>query len=124
MQRGGKPRKFDLGPWLMPAFKLLAKLRWLRGSRFDPFAWQSDRRLERQLIEKYERTLDLLLAGLRSDNLQQAAEIASMAEKIRGYGHIKQANAEQILPQWDSKLTQFGGKSSTAQPVAPVKIRL
>lgn len=124
MQRSGKPRKFDLGQWLMPTFKLLAKLRWLRGSRFDPFAWQSDRKLERQLIEKYERTLDLLLAGLRSDNLQQAAEIASMAEKIRGYGHIKQANAEQILPHWDSKLAQFGGKASTPQPVVPIKIRL
>ena len=124
MQRGGMPRKFDLGPWLMPLFRVLSKLRWLRGTRFDPFGWQADRRLERQLIQRYEHTLDALMIGLRSDNLQLAAEIASLAEKIRGYGHIKQANADKILPQWDALLAQFQQQPAKAAASNTVTVRL
>jgi indolepyruvate ferredoxin oxidoreductase len=124
MQRGGKPRKFDLGPWLMPLFRVLSKLRWLRGTRFDPFGWQADRRLERQLIRRYEHTLDTLMIGLHNDNLQLAAEIASLAEKIRGYGHIKQANADKILPQWDALLARFQQQPAKASVSHTATVRL
>ena len=124
MQRSGTPRKFGLGPWLMPLFRMLSKLRWLRGTRFDPFGWQADRRLERQLIKRYEQTLDSLMTGLRSDNLQLAAEIAALAEKIRGYGHVKQAHADKILPQWDTLLAQFQQQPAKASVSNSATIRL
>ena len=85
----GEPRKMQFGPWMMRAFGLLAKLRWMRGTPLDIFGRTDERRMERTLIEHYELTVDTLLEGLTRDNLELAIEIASLPESIRGYGHIK-----------------------------------
>ncbi len=85
----GVPRKREFGPWMMTAFKLLAKLRGLRGTALDPFGRTEERRMERQLIADYERTVDELLAKLDRDNHTTAVAIASVPDEIRGYGHIK-----------------------------------
>src|SRR3984885_11175738 len=50
----GLPRKMNFGPWLLPAFRLLAKLKFLRGTAFDPFGRSLERRTERRLIADYE----------------------------------------------------------------------
>jgi indolepyruvate ferredoxin oxidoreductase len=47
----GLPRKMSFGPWLLPAFRLLARLKFLRGTAFDPFGRTQERRTERKLIE-------------------------------------------------------------------------
>ena len=60
----GLPRKMSFGPWLLPAFRLLAKLKGLRGTPFDPFGRSIERRTERKLIADYEAMLDEVLAGL------------------------------------------------------------
>ncbi len=85
----GVPRKREFGPWMMAAFKALAKLRGLRGTAFDLFGRTEERRMERQLIADYERTLDELLAKLDRDNHATAVAIAGIPDEIRGYGHIK-----------------------------------
>ncbi|MDA1117060.1 MAG: indolepyruvate ferredoxin oxidoreductase family protein [Proteobacteria bacterium] len=85
----GEPRKMQFGPWIMRAFGLLAKLRWLRGTPLDIFGRSEERRMERTLIEHYELMVDTLLEGLTRENLELAIEIASLPESIRGYGHIK-----------------------------------
>ena len=54
----GLPRKTSFGPWLMPAFRVLAKLKFLRGTALDPFGRTLERRTERQLIGDYETMLD------------------------------------------------------------------
>ena len=64
----GVPRKRAFGPWMMSAFKVLAKLRGLRGTAFDFFGRTEERRLERQLIVDYERTIDELLGTLNREN--------------------------------------------------------
>ena len=74
------------------AFKLLAKLKGLRGGAFDVFGYTAERKMERQLIDDYFATVDELLAKLDRDNHALAVEIASIPEQIRGYGHIKEAN--------------------------------
>ncbi|MBN6150679.1 indolepyruvate ferredoxin oxidoreductase family protein [Xanthomonas sp. AmX2] len=88
----GRLRKREYGPWMFTAFKWLARLRVLRGGRFDVFGYSAERRQERRLIADYERTVGELLEGLRADNLALAAEIASVPEHIRGYGHVKEAH--------------------------------
>ncbi len=45
----GRPKKYELGPWMLPILRVLAKLRWLRGTKLDPFGMSADRRLEREL---------------------------------------------------------------------------
>ncbi len=85
----GEAKKSEFGPWMLPAFKLLAKLKGLRGTAFDVFGKTDERRMERQLIADYERTIEELLAKLDRDRHATAVAIASVPEEIRGYGHVK-----------------------------------
>ncbi|WP_312929917.1 indolepyruvate ferredoxin oxidoreductase family protein [Stutzerimonas nitrititolerans] len=86
----GEPRKREFGPWMLDVFGVLAKLRFLRGTPLDPFGYGHDRRVERQLIADYEKTVDDLLAKLKPTNYRTAVAIAALPELIRGYGPVKE----------------------------------
>jgi indolepyruvate ferredoxin oxidoreductase len=86
----GLPRKMSFGPWLLPAFRLLAKFKFLRGTTFDPFGRSLERRTERRLIADYEALLDNVLISLTPENHHLAVGLAAIPEKIRGFGHVKQ----------------------------------
>jgi indolepyruvate ferredoxin oxidoreductase len=86
----GVPRKMSFGPWMLSAFRLLAKFKFLRGTGLDPFGRTLERRTERKLIADYEATLGEVLAKLAPENHHLAVGIAVIPEKIRGFGHIKQ----------------------------------
>ncbi|MGH8042168.1 MAG: indolepyruvate ferredoxin oxidoreductase family protein [Rudaea sp.] len=103
----GKLRKGEYGPWVFTAFKLLAKLRGLRGGAFDIFGYTAERKQERALIADYFELVDELLAKLDREHLGLAVELASIPEQIRGYGHVKHAHLEkaqarraQLLVAW------------------------
>lgn len=103
----GRLIKQEYGPWMLKAFGLLAKLKFLRGGTFDIFGRTEERRGERQLIADYEQTVALLLEGLSDDRVALAVEIASIPEHIRGYGHVKEAHLHKakareavLLAQW------------------------
>jgi indolepyruvate ferredoxin oxidoreductase len=85
----GEPRKMKFGPWMGSVFKLLKRLKGLRGTPLDPFGYTEERRTERALIREYEQMVEQLLQGLSSQNHALAVQIASLPEEIRGYGHIK-----------------------------------
>ena len=87
----GRPRKMTFGPWIFPLLSGLAKLKGLRGTWLDPFGWTKERRLERRLIDGYERTILEILPALSPERLDIAIEIASLPETIRGFGKIKEA---------------------------------
>ena len=86
----GRLQKREYGAWMMPAFRLLARLKFLRGTAFDPFGYTSDRKAERQLIADYEAAITRNIAGLRADRIAALARLARLPEMIRGYGHIKE----------------------------------
>ena len=86
----GHLQKQEYGPWMMRAFSVLAKLKGLRGTAFDPFGRTAERRMERRLITDYRGTIAAILPGLKAANLDLAVEIASVPEGIRGYGHVKE----------------------------------
>jgi len=88
----GYLQKREYGPWMFRAFKLLARLRRLRGTRLDIFGYSAERRHERQLITDYEALIGELLSGLGHDNHALALELAAIPDNIRGYGHIKEAS--------------------------------
>lgn len=103
----GQPIKREYGPWMFSAFKLLARLKFLRGGKLDVFGYTAERRGERQLIADYLATVDTLLQRLDNDNVGLAAQIASIPEHIRGYGHVKDAHLHEakareaaLLAQW------------------------
>jgi indolepyruvate ferredoxin oxidoreductase len=105
----GRLIKKEYGPWMLKAFGVLAKLKFLRGGRLDPFGRTAERVGERRLITDYEATVQLLLDGLDDHRLALAVEIASIPEHIRGYGHVKEAHLEKakareatLLAQWNN----------------------
>ena len=87
--RGGEPKKIVYGAWMMTALRVLARLRRLRGTRFDPFGYLAERRAERALIADYEALIAELCAGLTPDNRDLAVALAALPETIRGYGPVK-----------------------------------
>jgi indolepyruvate ferredoxin oxidoreductase len=74
----GHLRKAEYGPWMFKAFRVLGKLKGLRGGVFDIFGYSAERKLERQLIVDYFKQIDELLAGLDNDNHALAIDIASV----------------------------------------------
>jgi indolepyruvate ferredoxin oxidoreductase len=74
------------------AFPLMAKMKGLRGGPLDIFGMTDERRVERGLIKDYETGLAKLISGLTADRLPTAIQIAAIPQKIRGYGHVKEAS--------------------------------
>jgi indolepyruvate ferredoxin oxidoreductase len=99
--------KAEYGPWMLSAFRLLAKFRRLRGTAFDIFGYTAERKGERQLIEDYFARIDELLAKLDPNRVGLAVEIASIPELIRGYGHVKEKHLANALRQQDALMAQW-----------------
>ena len=103
----GKPVKSKFGPWMFRALKILARLKGLRGTPLDIFGYSAERKGERQAVKDYEALADELIKGLSTDKLGLAAEIARLPLKIRGYGHVKEANAGAVAKEQAALLAQF-----------------
>lgn len=86
----GRPKKRTFGPWMMNGFKVLARLRGLRGTPFDPFGYSKDRMLERQLIADYESDVQAVLSKLSEQTAPVALALLSLPDDIRGYGPVKE----------------------------------
>ena len=99
--------KQEFGAWMLPAFRLLAKLKGLRGSKLDIFGYTKERKTERALIGQYEELVAELLKTLSPANHALAVKLAAIPDDIKGYGHIKDAHLEkakkkeaELLHQW------------------------
>ncbi len=91
-KNGQAPAKVRLGAWMLPAMRVLARGKALRGTWLDLFGHTQERKLERALITEFETRLDELAAGLTTDNQLLAAQIAALPQRVRGFGHVKIAN--------------------------------
>ncbi|MBL6616518.1 MAG: indolepyruvate ferredoxin oxidoreductase family protein [Reyranella sp.] len=111
--RTGHLIKREFGGWMLPAFRALAKLRFLRGTAFDPFGYTAERKIERALIGEYESLIDELLAGLTVEKHALAVRLASVPDDIKGYGHVKDANLEKARRKQAGLLNQWRNFSST-----------
>jgi indolepyruvate ferredoxin oxidoreductase len=88
----GLERKLKLGAWFAPSFKALYRMRRLRGTKLDPFGRAEVRRVERELIEEYERTVEEALTVLTPETHATALELLELPDVIRGYEDIKLRN--------------------------------
>ncbi len=104
---GDEPKKARCGPWLMPAMKALASLKFLRGTALDPFGWSAERRQERELVADYERTVAHILDHLDRGRLDGAVALASIPEMIRGYGPVKQRSIVQARARHKELIAAF-----------------
>jgi indolepyruvate ferredoxin oxidoreductase len=99
---GERPRKRRFGPWLGGALRVLARLRFLRGSALDPFRFGSERRTDRELLADYEETLVEILASLRADNHELACRLADAPAQIRGFGPVRERSVAATRPAWQA----------------------
>ena len=82
--------KRQFGGWMLFAFRLMARLKFLRGTALDLFGKTPERRQERQLIADYEQLIERICSGLNRGNHGVAVELAKVPDLIRGYGHVKE----------------------------------
>jgi indolepyruvate ferredoxin oxidoreductase len=112
----GHLRKRAYGPWMMRAFEVLAKLKLLRGTAFDPFGYSAERKQERALVREYEQTIQDVLAGLNAANHSLAVEIASVPQMIRGFGHVKDRHLGPARKRWAELIEAY--RSGRSRPAA------
>jgi indolepyruvate ferredoxin oxidoreductase len=103
----GHLKKREYGAWVMPAFRLLASMKKLRGTAFDIFGRTAERRMERRLIGEYEATIESVLATLDQSNHAMAVQIAQVPESMRGCGHVKEKNVEAAKAREASLLAAY-----------------
>ena len=92
---------------MMSAFKLLAPMKVLRGTAFDPFGYFAERRMERRLIEDYRALVERVVARLDQDNIATGIELASAAAEIGGYGPVKEASVTRYEERLKGLLEAF-----------------
>ena len=113
----GRPKKYELGPWMLPILRVLAKLRWLRGTKLDPFGMSADRRLERELLARYEALLDRIAAELDDSRFELAVALARLPEQVRGYGPDQERGARRARAR-PSRSSGSSGRRRRARAAA------
>ena len=114
----GELQKQKFGPWMLSAFGLLAKFKFLRGSALDPFGHTEERKMERALIAQYLASIEELLPALTLANHAAAVEVARIPELIKGYGHVKARHVAVAQQQWTAAMLAFHQPASSAQQLA------
>jgi indolepyruvate ferredoxin oxidoreductase len=112
----GVAKKSTYGPWMLRAFRVLAKMRRLRGTAFDVFGKTEERKRERALIGDYEKLVDELLASLSPHNYGDAVALASIPEHIRGYGHVKERHLADAKKREAELLARFRAPATLHAP--------
>jgi indolepyruvate ferredoxin oxidoreductase len=103
----GELQKRQFGPAMLTGFRLLARLKGLRGSALDLFGKTEERRQERALIGQYKASIEEVLQTLGPDNHATALEIARIPELIKGFGHVKERHLQTARRAWDDALSRF-----------------
>ena len=110
----GRPRKKEFGTWIIPIFRLLARMKRLRGTPLDLFGMTAERRLERKLIEEFEAHTDEVLQHLAAHNLDAGRRVLAEYLEIRGYGPVKDQAASDAREQIRIKLEDFRNQRQKA----------
>jgi indolepyruvate ferredoxin oxidoreductase len=111
----GRLRKSKFGPWMMKAFGVLTALKGLRGTAFDVFGYSEERRMEKRLLADYESDLDRIAGTLSAERIAAAVALASVPSIIRGFGHVKAANAVKAAGERERLTSRFLSGSEASE---------
>ncbi|TCT09700.1 indolepyruvate ferredoxin oxidoreductase family protein [Paralcaligenes ureilyticus] len=107
--------KKQYGPWMMHAFKLLAKFKGLRGTALDVFGKTAERQQERQLVDDYLALVRELAQSVNTHNIGFAIDLAKLPDDIRGFGHIKDANLAAAQKRREMLLQRYRGEAELSR---------
>ncbi len=110
----GRPRKKEFGAWILPVFRVLAKMRGLRGTAFDLFGRTAERRMERALIVEFEQLAGDLLAVVSADNIDDASELIGCFMDIRGFGPVKEESVRVVREAVATRMQGLLGETRIA----------
>ncbi len=111
----GRAVKREYGAWMMPALRLLARFKGLRGTWADPFGHTEERRTERALIADYETLIEGLAATLTKRSHALAVELASVPAMIRGYGHVKARSIAEARKRQETLLAMLRERTALTE---------
>jgi len=111
----GRRGKIAIPGWLgLPLFRVMQHGKAVRGTVFDPFGYQAERRQEVALIRQYEADLRMIVESLSPATLDTAVALAELPDQIRGFGPVKDANREKA----QARRTQLLEALSRPAPLA------
>jgi indolepyruvate ferredoxin oxidoreductase len=114
----GRPKKRAFGAWMLPAFRMLARMRRLRGTPLDIFGYSADRKLERNLIAAYEKDVAAALSHLSPVTIDTAVELLSLPDRIRGYGPVKEKAASDTEARHEQLTTDLANPPPAPRQMA------
>ena len=97
---------------------LLAAMKRLRGTPFDPFGYGAERRMERQLIRQYEADIGEILNNLNGVEIDAAVALAELPLQIRGFGPVKRANHAAAMQRRDEMLAALRAGTGSLEKAA------
>ena len=117
----GRPRKRAFGPWIQTPLRMLARLKWLRGTPFDLFGYAAARRAERDLIAWYQALIEVMLVQLDAQRLADLVALAKAPMEIRGYGPVKEAAVHKVKGEVERLMAQLATSRTVSKPVRPTQ---
>ncbi|HEX4878671.1 MAG TPA: indolepyruvate ferredoxin oxidoreductase family protein [Limnobacter sp.] len=105
---GNRPVKWRVGSWILPGLRLLARMKFLRGSVLDPFWRSEERKMQQTLLGLFESWLDLL--HNEPEMLRHSKAIASTLDlfnQVKGFGQVRLEASNRVLPQIQADLAHW-----------------
>ncbi|NNK77625.1 MAG: indolepyruvate ferredoxin oxidoreductase family protein, partial [Litoreibacter sp.] len=102
----GRPGKKEYGAGMVRAFKILSRLKMLRGTPLDPFGRSAERKMEWALIRQFEGDMNRI-AKLSEFNLETAIDLAELPLQIRGFGPVKEVNERSAAKRREELLARL-----------------
>jgi indolepyruvate ferredoxin oxidoreductase len=103
----GRPKKIAFGPWIFPAFRMMARFKHLRGGKWDVFGRTDERKMERRLRDEYIALVNRFCSDLTPDNHKLAIDLANIPDSIRGFGPVKEASVVKAVALQNTLLTHW-----------------
>ncbi len=100
----GRPKKRKFGPSTERLFRILAKLKSLRGTPLDLFGYTAERKMERALIKQYEADMKAWLPKAASVDRDALVALAELPLQIRGFGPVKRKSEQQAAKRREELL--------------------
>jgi indolepyruvate ferredoxin oxidoreductase len=88
-------------------YPLLARMKVLRSTPFNPFGQTAERRMERALIRQFEADMAVWLPKAEHVDRDALVALAELPLSIRGFGPVKEANAAKAAKRREEILTRL-----------------
>jgi indolepyruvate ferredoxin oxidoreductase len=102
LRRLGRKTKLPMGAPYAAGFRVLARMKRLRGTKLDLFGLDRDRRAERALIEEYAALVPHL-TGTTGLRYETRVELAASAQSVKGYATVK----DRAIEQWRVRVQEL-----------------